>query len=415
MPLFVSPPLARFAAQAKCDDCSSAQFHLKEPMENRFRTTQNQTLQNAYGAWAAELHVDRIVAITLPDPNHTIAAFFACAHVGRRACIVSPEMVHNLGENFTSLSTPLSPTKIAAPQGTACDFITFTSGSTNQPKAILRTPASWIYSFVRNGVHVNDTVAVMGNLSHSLAHYAACEALHIGAKVMFCPKRITGEPTVIYATPTQLKLATQKTNPQINVRLIMIGGGHFTAQEHAHCQRQFPNATIRVFYGTAETSFISIANDKTPEGSVGQAYDGVNISINNNAVTVRTPMLAKGYLACDNFNPMEPYETGELGRCDSHGNLFLQGRADRAVTIADKSVHLDAIEADLSALPNVTHSGVVALPDAKRGLRAYGAIMGTQANHPLLTGILVLDDWPILLSGKTDYVRLKQILEQAFV
>jgi long-chain acyl-CoA synthetase len=383
-------------------------------MENRFLTTHNQTLQNAYGAWAVQLPTNRIVAIALPDPSHAMAAFFACAHVGRRACIVSPEMLVDLDDTFAPLTTLLPPENKPQPIGASTQFITFTSGSTNRPKAILRDPKTWLYSFARNGVRPDDTVAVMGHLGHSLAHYVACEALHIGAKIIFCPKRLTGDPTIIYATPTQIKLATTKSNPKPNVRRVMIGGGHLSPQDHAHCQRQFPNADISVFYGTAETSFISMADAATPNGSVGRPYDGVDISFDGDAVCVQTPMLAQGYLNTRPLDPNKPYQTGELGWCDDVGNLFLHGRSDRAVTIADKTVHLDSIENDLRTNPNITHAGVIALTDDKRGFRAYGAVMGAETNHPLLAGSLVLNEWPMLLSGKTDYVRLKQILAQAF-
>jgi long-chain acyl-CoA synthetase len=148
---------------------------------------------------------------------------------------------------------------------------------------------------------------------------------------------------------------------------------------------------------------------------VGQAFDGVQISILNGQVNVMTPMLAHGYLnKITPFDQHVPFATGEIGEIDVQGNLFLQGRADRRVTLADKSVHLDAIEADLLAIKGITNAGVIALPDAARGLRAYACILGGPADHPLLGGVLVLDDWPLLLSGKTDYVRLHEILARAF-
>ncbi len=377
-------------------------------MGNRFHTDQNQGLQNAYGAWAASQDADRIIAIALSDPIHAMSAFFGCNHVGRIACMA----VENLDDRFVLLSEPMEPTAIAPAEGKLTPFITFTSGSTNQPKAILRNPDSWIYSFYRNGIRPDDTVAVIGNLAHSLPHYAATEAMHIGANVLFCPKRLTGTPTVVYATPTQLRLVL---NVFTTTRMAMIGGGHFTSTDRAHCARIFPNADLRIFYGTAETSFISIADENTPDGSVGRAYDGVEISVLNGEINVSTPMMAIGYLDKKKaFDHRVPFATGEVGEIGAQGNLYLQGRADRRVTIADKSVHLDAIEADLMAMDGITHAGVIALPDSARGLRAFAGVRGSNVDHPMLGGVLVLDDWPQLLSGKTDYVRLKQILKQAF-
>tara|TARA_R110002096_G_scaffold74746_2_gene176917 strand:+ start:2447 stop:3583 length:1137 start_codon:yes stop_codon:yes gene_type:complete len=378
-------------------------------MKQRFYTSRDQGLQNAYGAWARALPTNQIVAIALPDLAHTMAAFFGCAHVGRIACIAACD----LDDRFTVLRDILPPRDAVNPLGEAAPFITFTSGSTNKPKAILRDADSWIYSFERNGVHVNDTVAVIGNLAHSLPHYAACEAMHIGAKLVFCPKRLTAEPTVVYATPTQLRMQVTRFE---SARMVMVGGGHFTAQDRAHATRVFPNADVRVFYGTAETSFVAIADHNTPDGSVGRAYDGVKARVMDGNVSVQTPMMAHRYLdKVKGFEHGVPFETGEQGWIDPKGNLFLNGRADRRVTIADQSIHLDAIEADLMAIPDVTTAGVVALPDDKRGLRAFGAVIGADASHPLLGGVIMLKNWPVLISGKTDYGKLRTLLAEAFL
>jgi len=383
-------------------------------MSDRFHSPLHPKLQNAYAAWADALPRAQIVAIALSDPIHAMAAFFGTAHVGRTACLETPDMAAQMDDRFSVLAEPLEGSDASVTAKDAVPFITFTSGSTNAPKAILRDHQSWIYSFNRNGIRPDDRVAVLGSLTHSLAHYAACEAMHIGADVIFCPRRASGTPSVIYATPTQLRLfyAGQVKD---QVRLIMVGGGHFSAADYAFCAEMFPNATVRVFYGTAETSFISIADQTTPAGSVGQAYEGVEITVSDKQLSVKSPMMALGYLDdAAQFTPNTAFATGELGWLDADENLFLHGRSDRAVTLSDKTVYLDAIEADLMQIKGITRAGVVALPDAKRGLRAYGAVMGGTATHKGLGGIAALDDWPTLLSGKTDYVRLTEILLKEF-
>ena len=67
------------------------------------------------------------------------------------------------------------------------------------------------------------------------------------------------------------------------------------------------------------------------------------------------------------------------------------------------------------AIPDVTTAGVVALPDDKRGLRAFGAVIGADASHPLLGGVIMLKNWPVLISGKTDYGKLRTLLAEAFL
>jgi long-chain acyl-CoA synthetase len=383
-------------------------------MNDRFQSSFSPKLQNAYGAWATKLADSQIAAICLDDPEHTMAAFFGICLVGRPICVVAQSSLVNLGSQFATLTQKLVPQDNSPAPSQPSDFLTFTSGSTSSPKAILRSQKSWIYSFSRNGVTSNDTVAILGHLAHSLALYAACEAIHIGADVIFCGTREQGNPSVVYSTPTLLKIAYKNSEIKPRVRLVMIGGGHFSADDRLFCQEKFPNAEVKVFYGTAETSFITLADKDTPNGSVGKAYDGVTVRAPNGEIQVCSPMMATGYFGqIDTIDKSKPFATGELGWIDNDGFVFLHGRSDRAVTISDKTVHLDELEAELLKAANIQLSGVVALPDAKRGMRAYAAVTGGTAQHPQIAKVVTLSEWPRLLSGKTDYVRLTQILAKA--
>ncbi len=66
-------------------------------------------------------------------------------------------------------------------------FETLTSGSSGQPRRILRSMASWTASFAVNaglfGIGPGVRVGVLGRLVHSLSLYAAIEGLHLGAEV----------------------------------------------------------------------------------------------------------------------------------------------------------------------------------------------------------------------------------------
>ena len=384
-------------------------------MEEHFKSTKNQKLQNAYGMWASKIDNKQIIAIYLNDPEHEMAAFFGISAVGKQVCIVSNDIMKNLDKRFTALTEKKAPSSCLMPTGKPNSFITFTSGSTNNPKAILRSQKSWIYSFKKNGVLKNDTVAVLGNLSHSLALYAATEAMHIEADLIFTGLRPKGQPTVIYATPTLLKLIYKNDSIYPIVRKIFIGGGVFNEADRMFCNHRFPNAEIKVFYGTAETSFITVSDDKTPPNSVGRAYEGVEIEIKNEAVFIKSPMIAENYL--DNQILMDVniyFPTGELGRVDNNGFLFLKGRLDRAVNISDKIIYLDVLEDDLLSLPGIEYAAVIALPNSKRGQKVFAAVYGNNASHNQISEILSLKEWPLLLSGKTDYVKITAILKDFF-
>ena len=385
-------------------------------MKDYFRSHHNQRLQNAYATWALNIPVAQIIAICLSDPKHAMAAFFGISLIGRQVCITSPEIIKNLDSRFTSLIEKQKPNDDVIIAGKMTNFITFSSGTTCAPKAILRSHKSWIFSFGKTGVKLTDSVAILGHLSHSLALYAACEAMHIGAQINYCGMRPCRTPTVIYATPTLLKLVYKNSEIYSQVRLIFIGGGHFSAADKSFCDERFPNANVRIFYGTAETSFITISDSKTPNGSVGRAFFGVKIQTKNEVISVETPMLAvKCMSGTEIFGDSIPFVTGELGWVDENGFLYIHGRSDRAVKIADKMVHLDVLESELMLIKGVKNAAVITLPDIKRGQRAFGAVIGNDVKHPQISNILQLTKWPQLLSGKTDYLKLKEILAKAFL
>ena len=389
---------------------------------NTFQMDQNTGLQAAYAEWANMLCLDANVAIDLGDSIHNLSAMLGILSTGRKCGIMDISKLGELEPLFTPLTQKAQPNDASKIVARDTHFITFTGGTTGTPKAVIRSQESWVYSFLRLGITKSDYVGVLGSLKHSLSLYGAMEALSLGAGFVDLSNmsavkkadRINIEDvTVLYATPTQLRLLPRScTCP--NVNNVFIGGGSFGVQDRVYTQQIFPNAAIRVFYGLAETSFVTIANKDTPADSVGGAFKGVEISIDDERVLVRSPMMGLGYLNHE-FEFEGPFfDTGEKGRLDAVGNLYLHGRSDRAVTVADKTMYLDKLEENLRTISGVQEAGVVALPDPLRGLRPFGAILGK--NHikqpPLAEfgGVFQISDWPLLSSGKTDYETLKSII-----
>ncbi|MFM7444958.1 MAG: AMP-binding protein [Tabrizicola sp.] len=323
---------------------------------------------------------------------------------------------------------------------------TLTSGSTGQPRRICRTQASWTASFAVNatlGIGPGARVATLGRLIHSLSLYGAVEGLHLGAEVhhladlrpdrqrrALAARRITH----LYATPAQLRLLLGPgTVPDL--RLILVGGSKLDPVLRTGLQSLAPIAQIREFYGAAETSFITLADETTPAASVGRPYPGVDLHLGpGGEVWVRSPYLFLGYGADAGRNLQRRQVTaarwrdgwlsvGEIGELRD-GFLYLKGRAGRMVKVADQNVFPEEIEALLETLPGVTRAAVLPVPDPLRG-HALVAVVQGDAGHEV--GILVTlreklgptrspkaliwrDDWPVLASGKTDLKALEASL-----
>ncbi|WP_166418958.1 AMP-binding protein [Cochlodiniinecator piscidefendens] len=318
------------------------------------------------------------------------------------------------------------------------------SGTTGTARAIRRSHLSWIKSFERNAgmwaIRAQDTYAVLGALSHSLALYGAMEAVHLGADLHILtgqrPDRqmqalSQNQISILYATPAQIRGLCGA--PCQNLRKLLIGGARLDTATRTHAQTQFPNADIFEFYGASETSFIALADHTTPEGSVGQAYPGAQISILDANGTPQ-PAGADGlvwvsgpYLFDDYIGPAAPatqrvddrITVGECGALDENGNLTLKGRYDRMVAIADQNIYPEEIETFLLSQPEIQNAAIIAVADEKRGHILRGFIQGGDAETvlkhcrttlgPLKSPrqLISISQWPTLPSGKTDLQALK--------
>ena len=341
------------------------------------------------------------------------------------------------------------PDDIACPPGA---FLTLTGGASGQPKAVRRSQTSWIASFdvnaYRFALSSGDSVAVLGHLSHSLSLYAVLEALHLGldAHVLAdqSPRRQSvcvaeAGATILYATPTQLRLlARGAAAPLPSLRLVLCGGGALDAATRAVVNGLCPEAAVHVFYGAAETSFITLADAHTPEGSVGRPYPGVNLRLLDRAgrptsdvgeIWVRSPYLFDGYALGSSTDTrwQDGFVTvGEMGELDDKGQLWIGGRRQRMVQIADQLVFPEAVEAVIAA-----HTGLpcAVLPrdDALRGQHLIAVVEGTaEAARPeeiiahcrAALGLLAAPrrvyfraELPLLPSGKIDLNALSNWLE----
>ena len=320
-------------------------------------------------------------------------------------------------------------------------FATLTGGTSGPPKVIARSQASWIACFHTNAAQFaytpTDSIAVLGALTHSLALYGLLEGLHLGhdVHILSGSKPTTqsnalrqSRSTILYATPTQLRLLPTGTSLP-NIRLILCGGGALSGQTRSHIRTICPNAALHVFYGAAETSFITLSDAQTPADSVGRAYPQVEISVRNpdaqgvGTIWVKSPYLFENYITGKSDHTRRDGDwltVGELGHMDAQGYLFLRGRAGRVFNIADQTVYPEELEAQFATHLTVHHCAVLARHDALRGHHLIVTLEGSEdstlrqtlmsycATKNIITprAILFLDPFPTLPSGKPDLTRI---------
>jgi long-chain acyl-CoA synthetase len=354
----------------------------------------------------------------------------------RASGTVLPDTPQGLAQAFDLQAFRIGAPDDPAPvPGNQPVFETLTSGSTGSPRRILRTQASWTASFAVNagfGIGPGARVAVLGRLVHSLSLYGAAEGLHLGANVHLLeglrPDRqrkalIAGRISHLYATPAQLRLLVDGSGLCPDLRVILVGGSKLDPGLRAALQGMAPAARVHEFYGAAETSFITLADADTPEGSVGRAYPGVEIALDPcGELWVRSPYLFKGYAGDPGSARWQDgwLSVGEIGRMED-GFLYLHGRAGRMVTVADQNVFPEEIEALMQALPGVDRVAVLAVQDPRRGHVLVAMVQGDPACEGAILAavrdrlgplkapksLIWQEDWPVLPSGKTDLRALE--------
>lgn len=332
-----------------------------------------------------------------------------------------------------------------------------TSGSTGQPKRILRAQGSWIDSFQANRLGFDlvpgDRYAILGSLASSLCSYAAIEAMHVGAGMIdLCgaspAQQLRGlreaGASVLYCSPAQLRLLVAAARGGAGhagpaLRHLLCGGGKLDAATLQAAAALWPDAYIREFYGAAETSFITISDPATPPASVGRTYAGTVIEIRDaqgqrtdgpGEIWVRSPYLFLRYAegpAGDTRWQDGFLTVGEMGQLDARGWLYLKGRRSRMVTVADQNVFPEDIEQHLLTLPGIAQCAVLPLPDQLRGQHLVALVEGAgdaaRARHIRLScrdrlgapsmprRVIFLQRFPMLASGKPDLMALQIWLE----
>jgi len=168
-------------------------------------------------------------------------------------------------------------------------------------------------------------------------------------------------------------------------------------------------------YGSSEAGVVSLAGpDRLAQspGCVGRPLPGNEVRLLEGRILVRGPLLPSGW-----------FETGDLGRWDEHGNLFVCGRADSMIVSGGENVYPSELEDVLRSHPSVLDVAVVAVEDADFGKRLVAGVVGSAAEaellewlrgrlerHKLPRAIYRLEEIPRNALGKVDRPALLHLI-----
>lgn len=297
---------------------------------------------------------------------------------------------------YDSLLTNEHSEKKTLSSNRAFKAISFTSGTSGTPKAVLRFQSfdtrRFSYFTTRYGFSAQDRHLLAIPLYHAAGNGWARLFLQLGSTLVLAPhdnpaalaKLIRSEwiTTSAMTPPLLMQLLDYAKSNNLSLlpnslRFLLVGGKNFPAHAKQYALKAM-GPVIYEYYGTTETGVNTIAepNDllENPE-TVGKPYDGNKVKVIG-PDDIEVPVGTVGRIAISSYMNMDNYQnaksnkvlidgkrylaTPETGYFDSDGFLYLMNRTDGVSTL-----NLFDIENQINKLPCIDDVALLTVPDTK--------------------------------------------------
>lgn len=196
--------------------------------------------------------------------------------------------------------------------------------------------------------------------------------------------------SIVVGVPVMLQRLADEADrapKQLKIEALLSAAAPLTPALAERLQGVFGHVLYNL-YGSSEVGFAAIAIPAdllAAPGCVGRAPEGTTISVLDNAgravkdgeigrIFLRSGMVFKGYTGGGDKERIRGFvSTGDMGRVDSGGRLFVEGRDDDMILSGGENVYPQEIEDVLAHHPDVVDVAVIGVHDDEFGqrLRAF--------------------------------------------
>jgi fatty-acyl-CoA synthase len=188
-----------------------------------------------------------------------------------------------------------------------------------------------------------------------------------------------------------------------SIRYLQWTAGVLPEAVRAEILERFPGLPLETTYGMTEVSNIASyeypgRGPLKPASCVGLGPPGTELRIEHEAgqelnpgdqgeIVVRSPTAMSGYWRDPAATAQVLVDgwlhTGDLGRLDEDGRLYLTGRQKDAIVTGGETVHASEVETVLAGVPGVVEAAVIGLPDAAWGEAITAVVTGSASTDDI--------------------------------
>jgi long-chain acyl-CoA synthetase len=353
------------------------------------------------------------------------------------------------------------PSPNASPDDVA--MVVYTSGTTGLPSGVMLSHTNFVSNLSAAnelmGLSEDDSILVVVPLYYIHGRMQLLLHAMLGGTVVFSagfqfPAKVhaelessgvTGFSGVPYHFKQLLDRSKIAERPPSALKYVLITGGALPQGDLRRLADALPNVGIHLAYGQTEAApritWIGPGELFVKEGSVGRALPNVTLEILGpdeepvgpnvvGEVAAGGPNIMKGYVSGNErelgkIDAKGRLRTGDLGKVDDDGHLFLVGRSSEMIKSAGERIFPQEIEDVLAAHPEVREVAVIGLPDPTLGERVVAYVIlapGASVDRAglkqhCLAGLPfvrvpkefhIVDDLPQTASGKVSRAALKR-------